>query len=498
MSIGWQALPLHIILVSVVTGILIFALGEQRQHTRTLLNLAGAVLKLLLILIMLLAIQAGASFEFRLPLLPGLDLLLHADHLTMLFATLSALLWLVTTIYAIGYLEQSPNRARFFGFFSLCVAATMGVASAGNLFTFFIFYELLTLATWPLVVHRGTPEAFAAGRLYLAYTLAGGVLLLIGLVWLHTLTGGGDFIMGGTLAPMAAGHENALRGIFVLLMLGFGVKAALLPLHSWLPRAMVAPAPVSALLHAVAVVKAGAFGLVRLVQDVFGFELAASLGLTDLLAFMAAATIIYGSVLALRQSDLKRRLAYSTVSQVSYIALGVATGSVLATVGGLVHLVNQGLTKITLFFCAGNYAEAYGIHKVEDLDGLGERMPVTSVCFTLGALGMIGVPPLAGFITKWHLGAGAITAGAPWVVAVLVASTLLNAAYFLPLLQRIWFRPLSPELAARSSRLGPMRQAALLGPTLFVAMTSLAAGLLAGVPGSPLFWVTRLVGAEGS
>jgi len=339
-SFGWQALPLYVTLVSVVTGILVFMLGEQRQHTRTALNLAGAILKLVLILIMLLAIQAGATFEFRLPLLPGIDLLLHADHLTMLFATLSAALWLVTTVYAIGYLEQSPNRARFFGFFSLCVAATMGVASAGNLFTFFIFYELLTLATWPLVVHRGTPEAFAAGRVYLAYTLAGGVLLLIGLVWLHTLAGGGDFVVDGTLAPIAAGNENALRGIFVLLMLGFGVKAALLPLHSWLPRAMVAPAPVSALLHAVAVVKAGAFGLVRLIQDVFGFELAASLGLTDLLAWMAAATIIYGSVLALKQSDLKRRLAYSTVSQVSYIALGIATGGVLATVGGLVHLVH--------------------------------------------------------------------------------------------------------------------------------------------------------------
>lgn len=497
MSFGWQALPLYIILVSVVTGILIFVLGEQRQHMRTALNMAGAILKLTLIMIMLLAIQAGATFEFRLPLLPGLDLLLHADRLTMLFATLSALLWLITTVYAIGYLEQSPNRARFFGFFSLCVAATMGVASAGNLFTFFIFYELLTLATWPLVVHRGTPEAFAAGRVYLAYTLAGGVLLLIGMVWLHTLAGSGDFIIGGSLAPIAAGNENALRAIFVLLMLGFGVKAALLPLHSWLPRAMVAPAPVSALLHAVAVVKAGAFGLVRLIQDVFGFELAASLGLTDLLAWIAAATIIYGSVLALKQNDIKRRLAYSTISQVSYIALGVATGGVLATVGGLVHLVHQGLTKITLFFCAGNYAEAFGIHKVEELDGLGERMPITSVCFTLGALGMIGVPPMAGFISKWHLGAGAIAAGAPWVIVILVASTLLNAAYLLPLVQRIWFRPLPEAMARRDHRLGRIRRVALVAPTVFVAATALAAGLLAGVAGSPLFWVSRLVGTEG-
>ncbi len=494
MNFGWQALPVYVVLTSVVTGILIFALGEARQRMRTALNLAGALVKLILILVMLLAIQTGASFEFRMPLLPGLDLLLHADRLTMLFATLSALLWLVTTVYAIGYLEQSPNRARFFGFFSLCVAATMGVASAGNLFTFFIFYELLTLATWPLVVHRGTPEAFAAGRLYLTYTLIGGVLVLVGLIWLTALAGSGDFIVGGTLAPIAAGNEAALRGIFVLLMLGFGVKAALLPLHSWLPRAMVAPAPVSALLHAVAVVKAGAFGLVRLIQDVFGFELALALGLTDLLTWLAAATVIYGSVLALKQSDLKRRLAFSTVSQVSYIALGVATGSALATIGGLVHLVHQGMTKITLFFCAGNYAEGLGVHAVEELDGLGQRMPVTSVCFTLGALGMIGVPPLAGFITKWHLGAGAITAGAPWVVAVLAASTLLNAAYFLPLVHRLWFRPLPATMAARELGISGRRLQALVGPTMIVAMLALFAGLLAGTPGSPLFWAQRMIG----
>ncbi|TVS14656.1 MAG: monovalent cation/H+ antiporter subunit D family protein [Gammaproteobacteria bacterium] len=496
MNFGWQALPLYVVLISVVTAMLIFALGEGRQHVRTTLNLGGAILKLALIMLMLLAIQSGASFEFRMSLLPGLDLVLHADRLTMLFATLSAMLWLITTVYAIGYLEQSPNRARFFGFFSLCVAATMGVASAGNLFTFFIFYELLTLATWPLVVHRGTPEAFAAGRLYLAYTLVGGVLVLIGLIWLHALAGGSDFIVGGSLAPLAAGNENALRTIFVLLMLGFGVKAALLPLHSWLPRAMVAPAPVSALLHAVAVVKAGAFGLVRLVQDVFGFDLAASLGLADVLAWLAAATVIYGSVLALRQSDLKRRLAYSTVSQVSYIALGVATGGMLATVGGLVHLVHQGLTKITLFFCAGNYAEGLGVHSIEELDGLGQRMPVTSVCFTLGAFGMIGIPPLAGFVTKWYLGAGAVAAGAPWIIAVIVASTLLNAAYFLPLVHRLWFRPLPEAMAERALAIRGGRMQALVGPTVVVAAMALLAGLFAGTPGSPLFWVIRMVGGE--
>ncbi len=493
MSWGLTALPLYVVLTSLVTAVLIFALGEGRQVARTVLNLVAAVAKLLLILIMMAGIQAGFEFEFRVPLLPGLDFVLIADRMTMLFSILSAVLWLITTVYAIGYLERSPDRARFFGFFSLCVAATMGIAGAGNLFTFFIFYELLTLATWPLVVHRGTPAAFAAGRVYLGYTLAGGVLVLTGLIGLYAIGGEHDFIAGGTLAAVAAEQERALQVVFLLLMFGFGVKAALLPLHSWLPRAMVAPAPVSALLHAVAVVKAGAFGLVRLVQDVYGYELASALGMTDVLLAVAGATVIYGSVLALKQSDLKRRLAYSTVSQVSYVALGVATGGTLATIGGLVHLVHQGLTKITLFFCAGNYAESLGIHRIDELDGMGRRMPVTSLCFTVGALGMMGMPPLAGFISKWYLGSGAAAVGAWWVIAVLVASTLLNAAYFLPIVHRIWFREAGTEMAARPIRTGRLRTAALVIPTALVALLAIGAGLLAGLPLSPLFWVQRLV-----
>lgn len=493
MSWGLTALPLYVVLMSLVTSVLIFALGEDRQIARTVLNLTAAVAKLALIAIMIVGIQAGYHFEFRAPLLPGLDFVLIADRMTMLFSILSAVLWLITTVYAIGYLERSPDRARFFGFFSLCVAATMGVAAAGNLFTFFIFYELLTLATWPLVVHRGTAAAFAAGRIYLGYTLVGGVLLLVGLIGLYAIGGAQDFVLGGALGSVAQGSDRALQGIFLLLMFGFGVKAALLPLHSWLPRAMVAPAPVSALLHAVAVVKAGAFGLVRLVQDVFGFELSEALGMNSVLMVLASATVIYGSVLALRQSDLKRRLAYSTVSQVSYVALGVATGGTLATIGGLVHLVHQGLTKITLFFCAGNYAEGLGIHNIQELDGMGRRMPVTSVCFTVGALGMMGMPPMAGFISKWYLGSGAAAAGQHWIIAVLVASTLLNAAYFLPLVHRIWFRPLTDAGRAQPMQLGRLRAGALVIPTLIVAVLALGAGVLAGLPLSPLFWVQRLV-----
>ncbi|MCK8517067.1 monovalent cation/H+ antiporter subunit D family protein [Methylonatrum kenyense] len=486
-------MPLWVLLSSLLAAAVIFALGEGRPRLRIGINLAAALIKLVLVGIMLLGVRAGHEFIVRLPLMPGIDLVLQADALSMLFISLSALLWLATTIYAIAYLEDSPNRARFFGFFSLCVAATMGIATAGNLFTFFIFYEMLTLATWPLVIHRGTQQAMRAGRGYLCYTLGGGAVLLLGIVLLHGLAGPQDFVAGGTLVERGESHPLVLTLIFALLITGMGVKAALAPLHGWLPTAMVAPAPVSALLHAVAVVKAGAFGIVRVVYDVYGIELTQALGMAEVLAIAASVTIIYGSLRAIWQTDLKRRLAYSTVSQVSYIALGVALANPLASIGGLVHLVHQGLMKITLFFCAGCYAETHGIHSIDELDGIGRRMPWTTAMFTLGALGMIGLPPLAGFISKWYLGLGAVAAGQLWVIGVLLASTVLNAIYFLPILHRAWFRP--PKQADDSLAEAPV---GLLGPTLFAGFAALAVGLFAGSGWSPLAWVELLVQREYS
>jgi multicomponent Na+:H+ antiporter subunit D len=413
-----------------------------------------------------------------------------------MFAGLSSVLWLFTTIYAIGYLENAPNRSRFFGFFSLCVASTVGIALAGNLFTFFLFYELLTLSTYPLVVHRGTAPALRAGRTYLAYTLGGGAVLLLGVAALHGVAGDVEFAAGARLRALEPALHPVLVAIFVLLVAGLGVKAALIPLHGWLPTAMVAPAPVSALLHAVAVVKAGAFGIVRVVYDVFGIEFAWRLGLLEPLALLACATILYGSLRALAQADLKRRLAFSTISQVAYIVLGTALFGPVGTAGGLAHLLHQGLMKVTLFFCAGNYAETLGVHRIDELDGAGRRMPATSAAFTLGAFGMIGVPPLAGFVTKWYLGLGALDAGMGWVIGVLVASSLLNAAYFLPIVHRMWFRP--QRAAWPNEQFAAHRDTHpwLLVPTLATAALSLAAGVLAGMPYSPLYWARLVVTQE--
>jgi len=490
---GW--VPLAVVASSLLPGLVIFLLREEQRTLRAALNLAGALSKAALVGLMLWNVGRFEAYEARMAVLPGLDLVLKVDELSLLFMTLSALLWLVTTVYAIGYLEGSPHRSRFFGFFSLCVSATAGIALAGNLFTLFVFYEVLTLVTYPLVVHRGTPAALAAGRSYLCYTLPSGALLLVAVAGAQVLAGPQDFAGGGYLRPFAEGHGATLVLLFAALVIGFGVKAALVPLHGWLPQAMVAPAPVSALLHAVAVVKAGAFAIVRVVHDVFGAEFAATLGVLTPLAVAASITILYGSWRALAQDELKKRLAYSTVSQVAYIVLGTALLGPVALIGSMVHLVNQGLMKITLFFSAGNYAETLGVHHVSEMDGIGQRMPLTTAAFTVGALGMIGVPPVAGFVSKIHLGAGAAQAGHGWAIAVLAASSLLNAMYFLPVLYRAWFRPQRgpwPHEPGHGRDAAPM----LLVPVLLTALFSLGAGVLAAMPWGPLDWAHLIMRRE--
>jgi len=477
-------LPLLLLLTSAIPALVIFLLPERAQRARTVVNIGGALAKLGLVALMLEGVQRGVQYEMRLPLLPGLDFLLRVDALALLFLTLSAFLWLLTTVYAISYLGGGRNLSRFFGFFSLCVAATTGIAMAGTLVTFFIFYEFLTLATWPLVIHNGDPRSLAAGRKYLAYTLSGGAGLLVAIVWLEMLAGPLEFDVAGQLVDI---DRSTLRLIFILLVGSLGVKAALVPFHGWLPAAMVAPAPVSALLHAVAVVKAGAFGIVRIIYDIFGLELVHALGLGVPLAVIASITIIYGSVRALQQTNIKRRLAFSTVSQISYIILGAALLGHAATVGGLAHLVHQGLMKITLFFCAGAIAMRLDIHDVEECDGVGRRMPWTMTAFSVAALGMIGTPPIAGFVSKWHLAAGGLQTGEGWVVLVLMASTLLNAAYFLPLLYRAWFVP-----STRTTRATAEYPLGLIVPAVVTALASLATGLFAGASLSPLGWATLI------
>lgn len=494
--------PPVMLLLSLGAAMAIFPLHEKRVKLRTTVNIGAATLKIALVVALIPAvIIGGVQPEFSLPFLPGIDLVLRVDRLSIFFAALSAFLWLLTTVYAVGYLEGKPSRSRFFGFFSLCVTATVGISFSGNLITFLVFYELLTVVTYPLVAHWGTPKALHAARIYLRYALGGGLAVLIGVVWLTIYAGPVDFAEGGAegVTELARHSPGVAALIFALLVGGLGVKAALFPLHGWLPGAMVAPAPVSALLHAVAVVKAGVFGIVRVVDDVFGIHVASELGVLTPLLLIACFTILYGSYQALRQDDLKKRLAYSTVSQVSYVVVGITLVSVAGTTGGVVHLVHQGLMKITLFFCAGLFAEVLGITKLAQMRGLGHRMPWTSAAFTVGAFGMIGLPITAGFISKWMLGLGALDSGHPWVVAVLLTSSLLNAMYFLPVVYRMWFHdPPIPESESASQRpsgstatydgaaLVVHEPATLLVPTLITAAVSVLVGLAASADFAPL------------
>ncbi|GAA1164154.1 complex I subunit 5 family protein [Nesterenkonia sandarakina] len=503
------AIPVVMVLLSLTAAVAIFPLPENSVRLRAGINLTAAVVKVLLIIALVPAVVAdGARPEFTAPFLPGIDLVLRVDPLALFFAGLSALLWLLTTIYALGYLRGSKNKSRFFGFFSLCVTATVGISFSGNLITFLVFYELLTVVTYPLVAHWGTPASLRAARIYLRYALGGGLAVLVGVVWLTMYVGPVDFADGGAegVAELVGSNPVPALLIFVLLVGGLGVKAALFPLHGWLPLAMVAPAPVSALLHAVAVVKAGVFGIVRVLHDVFGVDAAAQLGVLTPLLILAAFTILYGSYQALRQQEIKKRLAYSTVSQVSYVVLGVAMVNVLATTGGVVHLVHQGLMKVTLFFCAGLFAEVIRAHTVTQLRGAGRRMPLTSTAFTVGALGMIGLPPTAGFISKWQLGTGAMASEHPWVLWVLVGSSLLNAAYFLPVVYALWFvdpEEVDPETllsgdSETADSADPLRvrePKSLLIPALSTAVLTLLVGIGASLAFAPL-QIARFI-AEG-
>ncbi len=372
---------------------------------------------------------------------PNIAIALRADPAGMIFGLLVSVLWVLAGVYAVGYMrgEQEQKQTRFFAAFALSIAAAAGVALAENLLTFILFYELLSLFTYPLVTHRETESALIAGRKYLAYTLSGGLMLIGAAAWLHVLDIDAAFRAGGFLN--GAGLDSVTQWVlFGLLAGGVGVKAAVMPLHSWLPSAMVAPTPVSALLHAVAVVKAGVFGMVRVGVFVFGASVLDDMGAWLVLAVMSAATLLIGSTLALRHDNLKRRLAYSTISHLSYIVLGVALIGPLALIGALLHIVGHGVTKITLFFVAGAIHVRTHKENVSELDGIGRQMPITMGAFTLASLSMVGIPPFILFTSKWYLGWGAVEVGHPVLLIVYLVSGILSAGYLFPIIIRAFAR----------------------------------------------------------
>jgi multicomponent Na+:H+ antiporter subunit D len=474
------------VLVPALVGTVTFALGESRQRARNAVNLGGAALAIAVVVRLVWLAYHGEAASSAIPMLPGLALGMSADLLGLLFAAVATVLWGVTLVYAIGYMDHASDRARFFGFFAWCIAAANGVALADDPLSLFIFYEILSLTTYPLVVHSGTPEALAAGKKYLFYALGGGAALLVAVAWLATIAGQTPFTPGGALAAVS-GRTAELRVIFGLFVAGFGVKAALVPLHGWLPGAMVAPAPVSSLLHAVAVVKAGVFGIIRLVNELYGPELATSLGVAEPLAVLAAVTIVFASVVALRQDDFKRRLAYSTVAQLSYITLGTALCSPLAAAGALAHLAHHAVMKITMFFTAGSVYETLHVKKVSQMPGLARRMPLTMTSFAIAAFALAGLPPLAGFASKWMLGAGAVEGGSVWAILIYVASGALAIGYMAPVLTSALRE--GDHRPAEGAESDPR----MLWPIVTVGVLTVILGLTAGLPGSPVHWAMTAI-----
>ena len=400
----------------------------------------------------------------------GLALELVVEPLGMSFALLASLLWILNSIYSIGYMRANRERhqTRFYLCFALALGATVGIAFAGNLFSMFTFYELLTLSTYPLVTHKGDEAARAGGRTYLVVLLGTSIgLQLLAIVWTYVLAGHGEFTPGGVLNGEISGPLTGI--LLALYMFGIG-KAALMPMHRWLPAAMVAPTPVSALLHAVAVVKAGVFCVVKVIVYVFGLELLSAEASTHWLVYAAGASIIIASIIALRQDNLKRRLAYSTVSQLSYITLAAALLTPISIAAAALHIVVHAFGKITLFFAAGSIYTAAHKTEVSQLDGIGRRMPWTMAAFAVASLSMIGVPPTAGFLSKWYLLSGAVATGQGVAVAVIIVSTLLNAGYFLPIVYRAFFRPL-PDAGSGRSEHGEAPLAIVLALSLTALMT---------------------------
>jgi len=433
------ALILLALALPIAGALLLSAIGRHRL-LREATSLLTSTALFATVAVLTPSVMAGARpaislFEFA----PGLAFAFEVEPLGMLFALLASFLWVVTTIYTIGYLRANdgPHQTRFHVCFSLALACAIGIAFAGNMLTLFFFYEALTLCTYPLVTHSGTEDARRGGRRYLAILLSTSImLLLLAIIWTWVETGTLDFRPDGIL--MGTVSEPVMALLLVLYVFGIG-KAALMPFHSWLPAAMVAPAPVSALLHAVAVVKAGVVTIMKVVLYIFGLDAVRDFASGDWLLYVAGATILIASLIALRQDILKRRLAYSTVSQLSYVVLGAALANAHAFMGGAMHIAMHGFAKITLFFCAGAIFTAARKTEISQLNGIGRQMPLTMGAFAIGALALIGLPPFAGAWSKYYLVLGTLDEGSYALLAVLLASSLLNALYFLPIVVRAFF-----------------------------------------------------------
>lgn len=469
-------MSLGLILATPFIGMVAVSLSGRNPNMREGLTLTTAVLLFAQVLALAGPVMDGARPSLELvEILPGISLALAAEPLGLLFGLISSGLWIVSSLYSIGYMRgnNEKHQTRFFVCFAGAIFAAQGIAFSGDMLTLFLFYEVMTLITYPLVAHSGTEHAKKQARIYLGVLMGTSIaFLLTGAIATWVLTGTLDFRQGGILA----GHVGAAGTTVLVALYMFGIgKAALMPFHRWLPAAMVAPTPVSALLHAVAVVKAGVFTVVKVVVYIFGTEHLMRLGSADWVPLIAGFTIIAASVVALRADNLKRRLAYSTVSQLSYVTLAATMLVPISIVGATLHIAAHAVGKITLFFAAGSIYTAAHKTEISQLDGIGRRMPWTMTAFGIGALSMIGLPPAVGFVSKWYILTAAMSLEHWVIVGVLILSTLLNAGYFIPIVWRAFMRapPADPD--------DQHHDAHGEAPTIMVVAQTVTAALVVGL-----------------
>ena len=430
-------------LLAVLASLLVIPMlvsSSGKPNVRESWIFAAGALKFILVLSMLPVILEGKQISLTLfEVAPGAAFAFRVDGLGMLFALVASSLYIVTSVYSIGYMRglKEHGQTRFVSFFALAISATIGAAFSANLMTLYLFYEILSLATYPLVAHHQDEKSRISGRRYLTFILGTSIgLVLPAMIYCYHLTGTLEFSTAGIFT----GQLSKPAALVLLLMFVFGfAKAGIMPFHTWLPAAMVAPTPVSALLHAVAVVKVGVFSIVRVMTGIFGVNLLSDYNLGVVVMTIASITILAASCIALSQDELKRRLAYSTISQLSYIIFGVALLSPQGLLGGVIHIAMHAFGKITLFFCAGAIYVATGKKYISQMSGLGKKMPFTFAAFFIGALGVIGLPPTGGFYSKWNLILGTLEAQQTIFMLVLLVSSFLNAFYFLPIVYKAFF-----------------------------------------------------------
>jgi len=482
-----SALPLLPIVIVLCTSILIMLSGK-RPNLREFWSIAGSILTFCSVAAMVPTILNGGTILYTLSsLAPGINLIFRVDALSLIFGIVSSFLWIFATCYNIGYMRSLNEHAqtRYYMCFAIAILGAQGVSYSGSLFSLYLFYEIITIFTYPLVAHHQDQEGYAGAKKYIVYLMGTSKgLLLPATVLTYVFTGTLDFADNITKGIFSGNTNSVWVSVtYGLFLFGFA-KAAIMPLHNWLPSAMVAPTPVSALLHAVAVVKAGVFCISRVMLSVFGLELLQSLNLGLYTAYLVSFTILVASIIALTKDDLKARLAYSTVSQLSYIVLGVALLDPSGVTGGILHIVNHGFSKITLFFCAGAIFVATQKRKISDMAGIGYAMPFTMGAFAIASLSMIGAPPVAGFITKWYLLNGALEINNLIIVIVLMISTVLNAGYFAPITFRAFFQGKKEGWTKADVKEAP---ATMVVPIVLAASISVALGVF------PQFF-TQLIG----